>query len=130
MPYAQAYAAVSPAYRLPRGARVAVAGTVRRGGITLGLLNANDQFAKQIAILSGKFRSFVEAPAEGTYRIVIANNLSTWQKRNDVEVTEIGLVELDPAEHRVEPPKREIAQIAPLEGDALGSGFASNAARG
>jgi SAM-dependent methyltransferase len=116
VPFAQAYAAVSPAYRLPRGARIAATGTVRRGGITLGLLNSNEQFATTVAIPLGRFCKFVDAPAEGTYRIVIANNLSGRQTSNDVEVTEIGLVELDPAEHRVKPP--EIAQITSLEADA------------
>jgi SAM-dependent methyltransferase len=119
VPFAQAYAAVSPVFRFPRGARVAAIGIVRRGGITLGLLNRNDQFATQIAIPRGKFRKFVDAPAEDAYRIVVANNLLAWQTSNDVEISEIGLVELDPAEHRVEPPQiPQIPQIIPLEADA------------
>jgi endonuclease YncB( thermonuclease family)/ubiquinone/menaquinone biosynthesis C-methylase UbiE len=118
VPFPQAYAAVSSAYRLPRGARAAAAGNIRRGGITLGLLNSNDQFATTITIPEGRFHKFIDAPADGIYRIVVANNLSVRQKRNDAEVSEIGLVELDPAEHRAEGPRREIAEVIPLEADA------------
>ena len=38
----------------------------------------------------------MEAPADGDYRIVIANNLPAGQTANDVTVAEVGLVGLDP----------------------------------
>jgi SAM-dependent methyltransferase len=120
VPDAGSYAAVSPTYLLPKGTRVGATGTVRRGGLVFGLLDSNDQWAAQVAVARGNFRRFIEAPAEGTYRIVIANNLRAGQTINDVDVDEIGLVGLDPAQQRVPPPKqkREIAQITPLEVDA------------
>jgi hypothetical protein len=45
----------------------------------------------------------VEAPADGEYRIVIANNLPAGEQVNDAEVSEVGLVGLDPAAQRVAP---------------------------
>jgi hypothetical protein len=95
------YGAKSARYRFPKGALVGAAGTVRQGGITLGLLDRNDQWAVTTAIGEGLFRTGIEVPIDGEYRIVIANNLSAGQKRNEVEIREIGLVGLDPAEHRV-----------------------------
>jgi hypothetical protein len=59
VPFPQAYAAVSAIYRLPTGARVAAAGTVRGGGLSLGLLDRNDQWATQVAIPPGSFRQFL-----------------------------------------------------------------------
>jgi hypothetical protein len=101
-----AYAAVSTPFRLPKGARVAAAGTVRQGGIMLGLLDSRDQWAVTTAISEGPFRVAIEVSVEGEYKIVIANNLSAGQAINDVEVTEVGLVELDPAALRVARPAR------------------------
>ncbi len=59
VPFAQAYAAVSPAYRLPRGARVAARGTVRRGGITLGLLNSKRSICYTGRHPPGKFHKLL-----------------------------------------------------------------------
>ena len=110
----QAYAATSPVYRLPRGGRVVVAGMVRRGGLTLGLLDQADHFANQLAVKPGTFRKFIDAPADGEYRVVIANNLSGWRASVDGQIDEIGLVGLDPAACRVRP---EITRITPLPSD-------------
>ena len=120
VPHAGSYAAVSRTYLLPKGTRVGAAGTVRRGGFGFGLLDSNDQWPAQVAIPRGSFRKFIEAPAEGTYRIVISNNLPAGETINDVDVDEIGFVGLDPAQQRVGPPAqiREIAQITPFEVDA------------
>jgi hypothetical protein len=110
---------------LPKGAKVGASGSVRRGGLALALLNANNQFSAQITIGRGDFRSFIEAPANDTYCIVISNNLAAWQRTNDVEIDEVGLVGLDPAQQRVvglDPAEQRfglrIAQITPLEVDA------------
>jgi hypothetical protein len=102
-PWPAAYTAVSGRYRLSQGARVGAAGTVRRGGIMLGLLNSQEQWAATIAIPPGPFRTAVQVPEDGEYRIVVANNLPSGQKVNDAEITEIGLVGLDPVYHRVAP---------------------------
>ncbi len=96
-----AYGAVSAYYRLPKGELVAAAGTVMNGGIVLGLLDSRGQWATTAAIPPGVFRTTVQAPADGKYRIVIANNLPAGQTANDAEVTEVGLVGLDPAALRV-----------------------------
>jgi hypothetical protein len=105
--FAAAYAAKSTRYRLAKGTFVAAAGTVRKGGIVLGLLDERDQWAATIAVQPGPFRKALEVPADGEYRIVIANNLPVGQRSNDVEVTEIGLVRPDPAEPHVPPGGRQ-----------------------
>jgi hypothetical protein len=102
-PYAAAYAAVSGRYRLPKGTLVGAAGRVRQGGIVLGLLDSQERWAATIAIPPGPFRTAVEVPKDGEYRIVVANNLPAGQVVNDAEITEIGLVGLDSADHRVAP---------------------------
>jgi hypothetical protein len=101
-----AYAAVSAPYRLPKGAVVVAAGTVMQGEILLGLLDSHGQWATEAAIPPGVFRTTVQAPADGEYRIVIANNLPDAHTANDAEVTEVGLVGLDPAALRVGAPRR------------------------
>jgi hypothetical protein len=93
-PSSAAYAAVSSTYQFPSGARVAAAGIVNRGGLVLGLLNSEGQWAKTAAAPRGRFRISVQVPAEGAYRVVIANNISSGTL-NDAEVTEIGLVGLE-----------------------------------
>lgn len=115
VPSGQAYLAISPIFRLPRGGRVAATGVVRRGGITLGLLDRHDHFATQVAVPSGTFQKFVDAPADGQYRIVIASNVSGWRGRLDAELSAIGLAGLDPVAHRV---RGEITEIVSLEPDA------------
>jgi SAM-dependent methyltransferase len=111
----QAYAATSPVYRLPRGGRVVVAGMVRRGGLTIGLLDHADRFANQLAVDRGHFRKFMDAPVDGEYRIVIANNVTAWQAKVDGQIDEIGLVDLDPAACRL---RSEITRITPLPAGA------------
>lgn len=110
--FASAYAAKSARYYFPKGTLVAAAGTVQHGGIVLGLLDGNDHWAATATIGEGTFRNGVEVPLDGEYRIVIVNNLSSRHRGNDVEISEIGLVERDPAECRVGPP--EIGQITPF----------------
>src|SRR5262245_19436177 len=119
-PSGQAYVATSPVYRLPRGGRVVATGVVRRGGLTLGLLGQADHFVTQVAVAAGTFRKFLDAPVDGEYRVVIANNLSGWQARVDGQVDEIGFVDLDPAACRVRP---EITRITPLASDAWDAVF-------
>ena len=71
-------------------------------GLALGLLDPNDQWATTVPIPVGKFRTFVEAPAEGAYRIVIANNLPSGVYANDAEIREIGFAGPNAAALRVE----------------------------
>ena len=75
-------------FRLPEGARVAVAGTARAGASRLlVLLDRHDQWAVTTAIPPGPFRAAINVLVEGEYKIVIANNLSAGQAINHVEVT-------------------------------------------
>ena len=114
VPTAGAYAAVSPPYFLAKGARVAAAGSIRRGGLALGLLDPNDQWATTVPIPVGRFRTFVEAPAEGAYRIVIANNLPSGVYANDAEIREIGFAGPNLAALRVSAEPSAGFEINPL----------------
>ena len=79
-------------------------GTGRDGGILLGLLDNNGHWAVTTAIPRGPFAKTVEVPADGEYRVVIANNLRGWQTKNDVEIRGVGFVGLDPASFHVPRP--------------------------
>ena len=57
-----AYGVVSAPYRLPAGARVAAAGRVGKGGLTLGLLNEKGEWAATQSIPPGSFRQAIAAP--------------------------------------------------------------------
>ena len=92
VPFGGAYAAESAVYVLPRGLRIGAAGIVRRGGLVLGLLNSNKQWGAIVAVPPGRFRTYVEVPADGAYQIVLANNLSKGAFGNDAEIYEVGLV--------------------------------------
>jgi hypothetical protein len=74
---------------------------VQQGGIVLGLLDQSGQWAATKAISTGPFRTAVEAPARGNYRIVIANNLAAGETTNETTVTEVGLI--GPAWFALEP---------------------------
>jgi hypothetical protein len=87
-----AYMTVSVPYWLPGGARIGAVGTVRRGGLVLGLLDAEGRWAVATAIPTGPFRVTVTTPVDGTYRIVLANNLPAGENVNEARVTEVGLV--------------------------------------
>jgi len=120
-PTRSAYAAVSAPYQLLAGARVAVAGEAREGGLRLGLLDAQNEWAATSSVLSGHFRRSIMAPEEGEYRIVLTYDRSPWRTANDVRVTEIGLVRLDPVALRVEPPgveSKPSPEVTPLGQDA------------
>ena len=94
---AYAHGAVSKPIRLPKGAMVAAAGRVEKGGLSLGLLDSADRWAATIPIARGPFRVAVEAPSDGVYRIVLANNLPDGETEIDARVAEVGLIDLDPA---------------------------------
>jgi hypothetical protein len=97
---AYAYGAVSKPLRLPKGAMVAAAGRVEKGGLSLGLLDSADRWAVttgNVPIARGPFRVAVEAPSDGVYRIVLANNLPDGETEIDARVAEVGLIDLDPA---------------------------------
>ena len=68
----------------------------------LGLLDSNSRWAATMSTGDGEFRTGVEAPAEGEYRVILATMVAG-RNRADVEVREIGLVGLVPASHRVAP---------------------------
>ena len=55
------------------------------------MIDKDRQWAATKAISTGPFRTAVEVPARGNYRIVIANNLAAGETTNDAVVTQIGL---------------------------------------
>jgi hypothetical protein len=90
---AGAYGVVSKPYALRQGALVVASGMVRKGGVLLGLLDSEEKWAVTVAIpTAGRFQAAVAAPAHGTYKIVLANNLPAHVKQNDAEVSEVGLI--------------------------------------
>ena len=111
--YPRGYAARSPLYRLPEGAQAAVAGVVKRGNFAVGLLDAEERWVAIKAMGPGRFRTLIEAPAAGAYRVVLTNDASPRWPFANVEVSEIGLIDLDPAEQRIEEAEE------PSAGDSL-----------
>ena len=113
------YAMVSSRYQLTKGTLVAVAGRVRQGGITVGLLDGREQWAATKAISPGAFSTGVEVPADGEYRIAISYNLPAGpQSTINAEVTEVGLVGLDPSAVRAPDEPKPQFEIMPLEESA------------
>ena len=88
------YAAVSRRYALRKGAVVAATGRIRRGGILLGLLDDREQLANAVEIQPSAFIAAVQAPADGEYRVVVANRLPGNLSVNNVEVKQIGFAAL------------------------------------
>ena len=108
------YAAESVRYRLAKGMRVGAAGTVHDGGIVFGLLNDRNQWAVKTAMGPGQFRSALEVPSDGEYRIVIGNDLPLGQRTNNAEVNEIGLVDPQPVWVGRPQDERRVGAITPL----------------
>ena len=63
-------------------------------------LDSKDRWAVTIGMGLGHFRIAVEAPDDGVFRVVIANNLPNGQTANDASVGEVGLIGIDPARAR------------------------------
>ena len=66
----------------------------------LGLLDGNSRWAATAVTRDGEFRTGVEVPVDGEYRVVLAT-MPAGNTRTDVEVREIGLVGIVPSSHRV-----------------------------
>jgi hypothetical protein len=77
---------------------VAAVGKIERGGLLLGLLDHKGQWATTVAASPGEFRAVVRVPAEGEYRIVLANNLAFGETVNAFTVNDVGFVSHDSAE--------------------------------
>jgi hypothetical protein len=89
---AYSYVLVSKPQDVPNGRRLVVIGRVDVGGVTVGLLK-KDRWAGQVNVSSpGEFTAVVEAPAPGSYAIVVANNVGDPSLHTDVEISRIGWI--------------------------------------
>lgn len=89
-----AYAAVlSKPIHMTNGAAVVATGFVFNGGLLLGLENEKSQWAKTLLIGRGSFSVVLQAPSDGNYTIVFANNLPQGRRTNDSRISEVGLIE-------------------------------------
>ena len=69
-----------------------VTGSVRRGGVTVGLLK-NSQWAGQVHVTTpGEFIVVIEPPGSGSYDIVVANNLPEDSLETDVVIERLGWI--------------------------------------
>ena len=74
---------------LTRGRRLIVEGNLKQGGLSAGLLR-NGAWVSQIDITEpGPFVAIFEAPADGNYSFVIANNLTGSSLRNVCDLTRL-----------------------------------------
>jgi hypothetical protein len=104
-PSGGSYAAKSVPYHFSGQTVIAARGRINRGGVVLGLLDAQGtRWELQRAIThTGKFIALLKAPKSGVYRVVVANDLPKSEKYNDAEIADIGLVGADPSDLRVSP---------------------------
>jgi hypothetical protein len=77
---------------LQYGAQVGAAGTVLSGGLILGLLNNQGDWAVHTSIPPGSFAVSVRAPAAGVYRVVLANNLPNGEAFNSAWVLAVAFI--------------------------------------
>jgi hypothetical protein len=92
------YAAVSKSFRLLEGSLISSIGKIESGGLVLGLLDRQGQWATTVAASRGEFQAVVRVPAEGDYRIVLAHNLAFGESVNVFTVSDTGLLESVSAE--------------------------------
>lgn len=83
------YLTVSAPVDLGAGKHVIVRGRVREGGVRIGLQLDGQWFLDVVADEQGEFWAVLRAPSDGRYQIVIANELSDHDDRQDVVVDEI-----------------------------------------
>ena len=78
--------------RLMAGSAFIAEGTIRKGGVTFGMVR-NDQWVTQLHVLqTGDFSVVIMVPEDGDYKVVMANNLLGLSLVNRVEVRRAGLV--------------------------------------
>ena len=71
-------------------------GALHHGGGGIRLLDAQQKWAAPTKLFPpGPFVTTLEAPTDGDYQIVLFNNLEPGATSNNVEITEIGPVDLE-----------------------------------
>jgi hypothetical protein len=80
---------------MPVAARqvVVAEGRLERGGLTVGLVNGTGWVARQDVTEPGPFRVVVQAPAQGSYQVVVANRLDDRASRNRFAIARIAVVD-------------------------------------
>ena len=81
------------ARRLDKNSFVIAEGRIEKGGLTFGLVR-NDEWATQVHVTqTGAFAVVIKVPADGEYKVVLANNLLGMSSLNNrLVVTRAGLV--------------------------------------
>ncbi len=69
-------------------------GTLERGGLTVGLVDAGGWADKIDVHAAGPFRLFVQAPRTGRYQVVVANNVSSASMKNRFTISRMTIVEM------------------------------------
>jgi hypothetical protein len=77
---------------LKRGSFVVAEGRIEKGGLSFGLVRDVEWVAQVPVIHTGEFAVVVQVPADGEYRIVLANNLTGTSLMNKLVVREAGLI--------------------------------------
>ena len=117
--FGEAYAAISNKLQLIGGSWVAARGLATHGGLVLGILDKDNRWAGYVKAPLGSFQIAVKVPADGEYRIAISYNLPAGpQSTINAEVTEVGLVGLDPSAVRAPDEPKPQFEIMPLERSA------------
>lgn len=80
------------ARHLAKGTTFVAEGEIEKGGVTFGLVS-QDQWVTQLHVVqTGPFTVVIEVPADGDYKVVMANNLRGMSLENRVNVSRAGLV--------------------------------------
>jgi hypothetical protein len=87
-PYA--YLLTWPTQEVPDKSHVVVRGTLRRGGITIGLQQNDAWVSQKNVVASGPFSVSLPVPKGGSYQVVIANCSPDGPPRIDGELATIG----------------------------------------
>lgn len=87
------YGAVSAWQDLKKGQIVAARGNIWHGGVVLGLIGRDGTWKATVEMPEGEIKAFVEVPDDGSYQVVVANNLSPWQSSNNVVLDQVGILQ-------------------------------------
>jgi hypothetical protein len=75
------------------GDQFIVEGTMRRGGLSIGVLRDNQWLVQAPVVGAGRFLAVVQIPSDGMATVVIANNLPDGALSNHFEIVRAGWVE-------------------------------------
>jgi hypothetical protein len=76
-----------------KGQRLIARGTLKSGGLTLGLLS-EDRWVRSLNVnRRGDFKLMIEVPRDGDYAVTVANNLRGVSRRNNFTIDSISWIE-------------------------------------